>query len=478
MKTTFSRLFALLAGVILLCLVLMGVAFRAVLLGYLEEETRESLQSNGETLSKLAAVYDITGELDNRWGDFRLALSAAAQMAGTDAILCSTDGQVRLCSCEDVSHCIHTGGSVPQEMIDRVLAEGDAFFETDIPGLYDEEHFIEGVAVTSSLTDKQIGVVLMIAPADQIQSVLKNTTAIFFYVCVVVLLVAMVGSYFLSRSQARSLEAVTKAATRFGHGELDARVAVGGKNTVEINELAQAFNAMAENLAQSETRRQEFVANVSHELKTPMTTISGFLDGMLDGTIPESQHRHYMQLVSDEVRRLSRLVRSMLDISRLQAQGISEEKKRRFDLGETIGQVLIRFEQRVNRKSLRVDVELPDRPVWTRADPDSITQVIYNLIDNAIKFCNEGGMLGIRLTTEGSKARVTIQNTGPTVPPEELPLLFDRFHKADKSRSADREGVGLGLYIVKTILGSHGEDITVTSENGLTAFTFTLPLVR
>ena len=253
---------------------------------------------------------------------------------------------------------------------------------------------------------------------------------------------------------------------------------VGGRNTIEMDELAQAFNTMAESLAKSETRRQEFVANVSHELKTPMTTIAGFLDGMLDGTIPPEQHKHYMQIVSDEVRRLSRLVRSMLEISRLQSQGISEEKKRRFDLGETIGQVLISFEQRVSRKNLRVDVELPDRPVWTRADPDSITQVIYNLTDNAIKFCNPGGMLSIRLTTEGNKARVTVQNTGPTVSPEELPLLFDRFHKADKSRSADREGVGLGLYIVKTILNSHGEDISVTSENGLTAFTFTLPLVR
>ena len=478
MKTTFSRLFALLAALILLCLLLMGVAFRAVLLGYLEDETQESLQSNGEILAKYASVYDITGELDNRWGDFRMGLVAVAQVAGTDALLCDPHGNIRLCSCEDVGNCIHTGASVPEEMVREILRDGEGFFEDSIPGLYEGDHFIEGVAVTSGITGEQLGVILMIAPLDQIRGVLSQTTTIFFYVCVVVLVAAMLGSYLLSRNQAQALEAVTKAATRFGHGELDARVAEGGKNTVEIDELARAFNTMAESLAKSETRRQEFVANVSHELKTPMTTIAGFLDGMLDGTIPENQHRHYMQLVSDEVRRLSRLVRSMLDISRLQAQGISEEKKRRFDLGETIGQVLIRFEQRVNRKSLRVDVELPDRPVWTRADPDSITQVIYNLIDNAIKFCNEGGMLGIRLTTEGSKARVTIQNTGPTVPPEELPLLFDRFHKADKSRSADREGVGLGLYIVKTILGSHGEDITVTSENGLTAFTFTLPLVR
>ena len=396
-----------------------------------------------------------------------MGLTTVATVADSDAVFCDTDGNIRLCSCKSVSDCIHTGAAVPQEMIDTVLSEGQHFFETNLPGLYAEEHFIEGVAVTSPASNKAVGVILMIAPTDQIQGLLKNTTAIFFYVCVFVLVAAMLGSYLLSRSQSRSLEAVTKAATRFGRGDLEARVPVGGRNTIEMDELAQAFNTMA-----------EFVANVSHELKTPMTTIAGFLDGMLDGTIPPEQHKHYMQIVSDEVRRLSRLVRSMLEISRLQSQGISEEKKRRFDLGETIGQVLISFEQRVSRKNLRVDVELPDRPVWTRADPDSITQVIYNLTDNAIKFCNPGGMLSIRLSTEGNKARVTVQNTGPTVSPEELPLLFDRFHKADKSRSADREGVGLGLYIVKTILNSHGEDISVTSENGLTAFTFTLPVVR
>ena len=460
MKTTFSRLFTLLAALILLCLVLMGVAFRAVLVGYLEDETRENLQSNGEALARLASVYDYTGELDSRWGDFRMGLTTVAAVADSDAVFCDTDGKIRLCSCKSVSDCIHTGAAVPQEMIDTVLSEGQHFFETNLPGLYAEKHFIEGVAVTSPASNKAVGVILMI------------------YVCVFVLIAAMLGSYLLSRSQSRSLEAVTKAATRFGRGDLEARVPVGGRNTIEMDELAQAFNTMAESLAKSETRRQEFVANVSHELKTPMTTIAGFLDGMLDGTIPPEQHKHYMQIVSDEVRRLSRLVRSMLEISRLQSQGISEEKKRRFDLGETIGQVLISFEQRVSRKNLRVDVELPDRPVWTRADPDSITQVIYNLTDNAIKFCNPGGMLSIRLSTEGGKARVTVQNTGPTVSPEELPLLFDRFHKADKSRSADREGVGLGLYIVKTILNSHGEDISVTSENGLTAFTFTLPVVR
>ena len=224
--------------------------------------------------------------------------------------------------------------------------------------------------------------------------------------------------------------------------------------------------------------RREFVANVSHELKTPMTTIGGYIDGMLDGTIPPEKQQHYMQIVSGEVRRLSRLVRNMLDIAKLQAMGVEDSRKTRFDLGEELSDVLITFEQKIYNKHLDVRVDLPDKPVWTRAERDSITQVIYNLIDNAIKFCPDGGRLSLRVQSDGGKARVSVENIGPTIDKDELPLLFDRFHKADKSRSADREGWGLGLYIAKTIVGAHGGDIWATSENGVTQFNFTLPAVR
>ncbi len=477
MKTTFSRLFALMAAMVLLCLVLLGVSFRVTLNGYLEEDKHKSLHDNAETLAHLTSVYDAAGELDRAWGDFRIALTAAARVSGTNAMLCDLSGEILLCSCGDMG-CIHREKTVDPAIVERVLAEEEDFSEGDLGGIYEEDHFIEAVLVRSQVDEQVIAILVVTAPEEQIGSVLMQTTVLFFYVSLVVLFIAMIASFVLSRSQAGSIQNVTRAAVRFGRGELDTRVAVGGKNTVEVDELAVAFNTMAESLSQSERQRQEFVANVSHELKTPMTTIAGFMDGMLDGTIPPQMHRHYMQLVSDEVRRLSRLVRSMLEISRLQSQGITEEKKRRFDLCEAVGQVLISFERRVSAKRLFMDVQMPDRSVWVKADPDSITQVIYNLTDNAIKFVNEGGRLSIWLKPEGGKARVTIQNTGDTVPAEELPLLFDRFHKADKSRSADREGVGLGLYIVKTILNSHGEDISVTSQNGVTTFTFTLPLVR
>jgi len=276
----------------------------------------------------------------------------------------------------------------------------------------------------------------------------------------------------------KPIKQMTAAARRMAHGQMDVRVDVDDTDTAELNELALAFNNMAQALAKSEQKRQEFVANVSHELKTPMTTISGYMDGMLDGTIPPEQQPKYMEIISGEVRRLSRLVRSMLEISRIQDQGIPPERKRGFDLCQTVGEVLLSFEQKINGKALEVETDLPDQGARTLADQDAVTQVVYNLIDNAVKFCPEGGTLGLSITqTKTGKYLVSVRNTGPTIPAEELPLVFDRFHKTDKSRSVDRDGWGLGLYIVKAIIMSHEEDIYVTSRDGVTEFSFTMPII-
>ena len=260
---------------------------------------------------------------------------------------------------------------------------------------------------------------------------------------------------------------------------MDARVRLTGSTTEEVEDLALAFNNMASSLQKSEYQRQEFVANVSHELKTPMTTISGYVDGMLDGTIPPERHRHYMQIVSDETKRLSRLVRSMLDISMLQSEGtIPEEKMTRFDACACAGEMLITFEQKILSKNLNVEVDLPEHAVYTIANRDYISQVIYNLLDNAVKFCHEGRTLGLRIREGDEKIYISVFNEGSTIPADELALVFDRFHKLDKSRTQNRDGWGLGLYIVKTIVGYHGEDISVTSLDGRTEFTFTLPLAN
>jgi len=326
--------------------------------------------------------------------------------------------------------------------------------------------------------DRAIGFVLVSTPMARTRIVMQQMLEIYLSVSVLVVLAAGICMTMLARQQANPLRDLAKAASAFGHGKLDARVKIDPSTPEEVQELALAFNNMASSLQKSEYQRQEFVANVSHELKTPMTTISGMVDGMLDGTIPAEKHPHYMQIVSEETKRLSRLVRSMLDISRLQDQGIPEEKKYRFDMVECCGQVLITFEKKINDKGVNVRVDMPEHPVYTFANQDYITQVVYNLLDNAVKFCPAGGELGVKLRLGTNKLYVSISNDGQTIPPEELPLVFDRFHKLDKSRSQNRDGWGLGLYIVKTIVCSHGEDISVSSKNGKTEFTFTLPLVN
>ena len=475
MKTTFSRQFAMIAALLLLCLLITGVSFRFLMLGTIESQNQQTMIRDAEAVAELAEAYDSVGDLQNNF-DFHISLSLFTKVGDAEALLCDTDGVIRICSCEKFS-CDHIGQTVDPVLLAEIQKDGSWYEETSLSSIYDEPRYLAGQTLLAS-DGEQIGYVLVSAPMAQTKNFMLRSSTLFFYVAIAVLIVSMLAASFLSRMQVRPLGQMADAARRFGRGELGVRVEESPKNTSEINDLARAVNTMVDSLESSERRRQEFVANVSHELKTPMTTIGGYIDGMLDGTIPPEKQQHYMQIVSGEVRRLSRLVRNMLDISRLQAMGVEESRMTRFDLGELMSDVIITFEQKINGKGLNVDVELPDRPVWVKAERDGITQVVYNLLDNAIKFCPQGGKLGLFLALEGGKAKVTVQNSGPTIDPNELPLLFDRFHKADKSRSADREGWGLGLYIAKTIVGAYGGDIWATSENGITNFIFTLPTVR
>lgn len=476
MKTMFSRQFALIAALLLVCMIFTGVSFRFLMLGYLKTDKKETLSADAAAVASLAEAYDSTGELEENW-DFRLSLSLFPTSARPRRW--SATKTASSCCARATSLTVNISGQqVDANLITEIDANGETFRVGTLAGIHDGRRYIAGRPIVANDTDETIGYVIISSDMTQITDFMQRSSSLFFYVAIIVLVLALAAATFLSHQQAQPLAKVADAARRFGRGELDTRVTVPESCGEEVVDLANAFNTMADSLEKSEQRRQEFVANVSHELKTPMTTIGGYIDGMLDGTIPPEKQQHYMQIVSGEVRRLSRLVRNMLDIAKLQAMGVEESRKTRFDLGEELSDVLITFEQKIYNKHLDVRVDLPDKPVWTRAERDSITQVIYNLIDNAIKFCPDGGRLALRVQVDGAKARVSVENTGPTIDKDELPLLFDRFHKADKSRSADREGWGLGLYIAKTIVGAHGGDIWATSENGVTQFNFTLPTVR
>ena len=474
MRSTFSRTFFSAAMVLLLAMLLIGTAFQTLVKHYLTDQATESLKNDGNAISALASAYYTEGSLTHQ--DFLVNLNFVSQVSQADAVICDSAGRLVLCSRAPFG-CGHQGLLVSKDFLNQVFSTGCVTTSGIIHGLYEEERFVVAVPITDSF-NRGVGIVVVSSPMAQTTQILQNISDTYLFVSVMVILLAVGIMSLLARSQSKPLRDMAKAAHAFGHGNLDARVQVDPKSSDEMQDLALAFNNMASSLQKSEYQRQELVANVSHELKTPMTTISGFVDGMLDGTISPDMYKHYMGLVSDETKRLSRLVRSMLDISRLQDQDIPEEKKSRFELQELAGQVLITFEQKIEAKHLNVDVDFPGHPTYTHAVPDYITQVIYNLLDNAVKFCPQQGTLGMKIHTGGNKLYVSVFNSGETIPQNELPLIFDRFHKLDKSRTQNRDGWGLGLYIVKTIVCRHGEDISVTSQNGVTAFTFTLPLVN
>ena len=476
MRSTFSRTFFPAALLLLTALLLVGFSFQLLVKSYLTEQSFDDLQKKAEAVSALASAYYTEGTMSGK--EFLVNLSFAGHISDADAVIFDAKGVLLLCS-DSPFGCEHRNWIIDASYVEAVIREGSVRNTGIINELYTQARFVVGVPIRTALNGKAVGIVMVSKPMEDMIGALDKMSDIYLFVSLLAVAVIMVVMSLLARHQSSPLKEMARAASAFGHGDLSARVKLKKAYTQEVEELALAFNNMADSLEKSEYQRQEFVANISHELKTPMTTIGGYIDGILDGTIPPDKSRRYMQLVSEETKRLSRLVRSMLDISRLQDQGgIDEMQKLRFDVSECAGQVLISFEQKITTKQLDVQVSMPEHPVYTMANPDAITQVIYNLVDNAVKFCPEGKKLELSVEAGSSKVYVTVANEGQTIPAEELPLVFDRFHKLDKSRSQNRDGWGLGLYIVKTIVCSHGEDISVSSRNGRTAFTFTLPLVN
>ncbi len=472
MTTTFRRQMTLTICLMLAAVTLIGAVFWAAINHYVTRQREQSLTQAADSLATLAGVYSSVPALYLDW-DFRMNLSLASNVADNEMLVCAPDGTVLLCA-QAVQGCAHVGQSIGQDLAKGVFAAPEGVrIDRGASSLYQEDRI--AVAVGAKTADgTPLCIVIASIRTEERSALTAAILRILIMTALVVFLVMLLALPYLTRRETRPIKDMAAAARQLARGNLQVRVATGHHNE-EIEELAIAFNNMAAEMQNAETVRQEFVANVSHELKTPMTTIAGYLDGMLDGTIPPERQRTYMELVSTEVRRLSRLVRNMLEISRLQEAGIAPEAMTTFDICEAMGEALLSFEQRINGKSLDVEVDLPEFPVPVRALRDAVTQVLYNLLDNGVKFADEGGRLALRVTQQGDKVLVSVSNTGPTIPPEELPMLFDRFHKTDKSRSTDRDGVGLGLYIVKTIVLAHGENVFVTSRDGVTQFSFTLP---
>ena len=470
MKTMYGRQFATMVGMVLLSFLMLGASFATLSYQYTIREKKDTLERNAQYIAAFTSDSVQTGgELVWQTPAFQKYLNAVALVSDSHVIVATPEGVIVYATSGSAELTDLQYAPLAQTMVEHIV-DGSFLGMTTLDGLYAENRYLVGLPITNSRGYLQ-GLVLVSSSASNISGVWRDLFGILLVTTLAVILIAAIISSVTSMRQSQPIKEIAAAARQFGLGQMDVRVDVGSRRD-EVGELADAFNAMAESLSTSEQRRSEFIANVSHELKTPMTTIAGFADGILDGTIPPEQERHYLEIISSETRRLSRLVRSMLDLSRLQSDERAAQQQ--FDACETLVRALVTLERKVNAKRLEVDARLPEEPVPVWGDQDAITQVCYNLLDNAIKFSREGGTLGLEITVKGSKATITISNQGETISPEEQQLIFDRFHKTDYSRSADRDGVGLGLYIVKTILNSHKESIVCTSEDGVTKFIFTL----
>ena len=473
MKSIYFKNFLATAIMVLVSFLMIGVAFVFIGQGYIIKSHRDNMESNARVISRLTTslVYE-EGLTDLR---LRILLNGTSLISGNHIFITNDEGLIISCS-DELGRCQHLGRSVDASYINTLEQQGSLDIVTDLGGLFSSQRYVFAMAMTVADSGAPVGYIFVSTDRSTIMGAWSAFIWVFFAVTLAVLFLALVLSLVVSKKMAEPLDEMTAAARRFAHGDFSVRVRED-KGTDELAALTSSFNNMADSLERSEQQRNEFIANVSHELKTPMTTIAGFAEGILDGTIPPERQKESLEIIVSETRRLSRLVRRMLDLSRLKA--LSETAvtaQETFDLTEVMSRVIASLESKITSRKLDVDVQMPDEKLLVWGDPDSVTQVCYNLLDNAAKFAAPDSTITIHIAKKDGKAVTSIRNLGATIPSDELPLLFDRFHKADSSRSMDREGVGLGLYIVKTILGNLKENISVTSEDGVTTFSFSLAM--
>ena len=475
-KSISTAFFSMVSTLMVLGIVLMGCSEWVLFKNYFAKDRYETLDQV-VNVAKRTAEYLVNSETMPQGAELD-ALNTKLEIIGesAEAYLFFTDRQGNVLIASDPAKL--TTDTVPLDICQRANAVADpdarhyhAF--GDLGGALTEKSYI---AAVETIDDQSLfsGWLFLCSSGAQLTDFKQQFWSNFLMSACVMLLCASVLTRLLMRQLTDPLQKVTDAAQRFGGGDLSVRVE-GVEGDGEVADLARTFNQMAENIQSNDNSRGQFMGNIAHELRTPMTTIKGFVDGILDGTIPPEMQNHYLQLVSEETGRLARLIQNMLDLSKLES-GEYQVNARMFNIWETITGVALSAEQRINDGMIELEGLTMDEKVLVYADPDLIHQVAYNLLDNAIKFSAEGSTMGLSITAKGGKAHVAVRNHGDTIPPDELAMIFDRFHKSDKSRSVDREGVGLGLYIVKTILNNHKENISVTSQDGVTEFVFTLTL--
>ena len=479
-KSIFSKYFAVVSLVVCISFVAMAATQGMVSANSWLDQKQQLLTENARRIADSVAQNSRLSP--NSETEYVLNLDAGSTVpvvtellsAAIDADVFITDnrGVIRISSSQGGRLELADTREIPDSVI-ADMKDGESFTVGTMDGLYSDRHYMAGTPVVKN--GVQIGYVFVASSAVDLTAYLMQNLQTYLISLLVVLIISCVVIYLSTYRLVQPLRQMAAATRSFGEGDFSYRIPVKGQD--EVAELATSLNNMAASLSEVEAMSRTFVANVSHELRTPMTTISGFVDGILDGTIPQSKAPYYLDIVSQEVRRLSRLVQSMLNLSRID-NGSIQIHPTNFDMTALVAHTLLSFEPRIEEKHLHI-VGLEDgTPCPVTADADLMGQVVYNLLDNAVKFTDDGGSIHLQVKTQPGRTVVTVRNTGEGIPAEEMPHIFDRFYKSDRSRSRDKVGVGLGLFLVKSLISLHRGEICVRSVAGEYAeFEFWLPTV-
>lgn len=452
-KTIFAKLMGSNIAILFVSFFLTGVLLFSMLGNYAVRQKASDLQEIAPTIAEMTVSMQIERNdliyrkiyIDN--------LNTISAISSSHIIIANTKGEI----VAKTSRISDSYTTVNSEYLREPLSGSVLKTTGNFGGIFSETVLTVGYPVVYN--NEVAGVVFMNAPLPNLDRDRFNTGRLFIAISAAVILVALIISYLISQKMSRSLKSINQAAKNIASGNFKARVNVKGKD--EIAQLGATFNYMADSLQQLDDTHTAFIVNVSHELRTPMTTISGFIENVLNGTIPKERANEYLEIALSESKRLARLVTDMLDISKMSLGQFSLDMKP-FDLAEMIRLTVIKFENAIENKKLDVNIDFPSEHVNVIADRDSISRVITNLMDNAVKFSDPAAHLDIKVFTKCGKAYTAVTNEGFGIESEDLPHVFDRFFKTDKSRN-DKKGTGLGLYLAKNILSIHNENIVVNS---------------
>ena len=341
----------------------------------------------------------------------------------------------------------------------------DTFFDD-----FEQEMLSVIAPITSNYKVK--GYVVIHSSMADIEESAAGLLNISYITLIILFLLSMIILIFFTEIVYVPLKKITYATEQYASGNMRYEFQVESED--EIGYLAACLQFMASEIARSEDDQKKFVANVSHDFRSPLTSIRGFLEAMIDGTIPPEMHEKYLKIVLNETERLTKLTNSLLTLNNLNTRGMMLDKSD-FDINGVIRKTAASFEGTCAPKNMGIELVLSGDQLYVNADLDKIQQVLYNLIDNAIKFSHHNSSIRVETSEKKNKIFVSVKDTGIGIPKEDLKLIWDRFYKSDSSRGKDKKGTGLGLSIVKEIITAHGEHINVISTQGVgSEFIFSL----